>query len=784
MNKFKLIVVLCFAILLNSLIAQTSAPNVESVYGGRINAITGHVLSPHSSRIFISTESANSVFYTDIHCDSTGLVFSNFTVMPGLDDVANYGANIKYLASHKTSGFLFFLHDNGLLSSHPSFSTVNTIDNSMHFTDLLIQDSVILYTGSNNINFGLLDGGANYTKDTDSPISFPTLTQANEILINPNNDLVYLCQFGNNVRIVKSSDEYYNLSSSTTFTDISPSSLTASIDWRTFGIAPDGRLFLAGLDGEKYIAYSDDESSWTEYNTGLGGASSDVMDFMGDSSSYTVFYTAGYNSNNGLSGSWEPFGITSFETHPNDGAVFTDPVNSIVYMTTDQGLGVSENGGSEIYEINDGIEAVQVNDFDMVKSKTTAWVASKSGIRKVSNYLTSPTWTNAIFPNGDGSPYHSVDMFLNDTNTVYAGNVRVYKSVNSGENWNSVFSASDSPYNFSSVWSIVNAIEVCDYDSNIVFAGYYQNDSVAAGLFYSQDGGNNWDQLLVKESVIGHDIDVNDIIFNIEGTDTVAYVGVEYDVDYPAGYSVYRIVKNGSIWTPSQDMSYTKTSTGSVIVVSIKDLELSESGDTVYAVGTDAGTNHPTVYYKPINSTNLWTPVTISGFPIGSNLTASAVTIGNDTLYCAVGNDLYYYPIGGSGWILGYSYPEGTEINVLYYDELLVGTGTGLYGHKSMATTAINESNYSPHKYKLFQNYPNPFNPVTTIEYFLPKASEVNILIYDLLGRKVATIKNKSIESSGFHSIQWDASNLASGIYFYKIKAGNFVSVKKSILLK
>lgn len=88
-----------------------------------------------------------------------------------------------------------------------------------------------------------------------------------------------------------------------------------------------------------------------------------------------------------------------------------------------------------------------------------------------------------------------------------------------------------------------------------------------------------------------------------------------------------------------------------------------------------------------------------------------------------------------------------------------------------------------PTEFALSQNYPNPFNTQTAIKYGLPEASYVSIDIYDLLGRKVETIVNEH-KQSGYHQITWNSNNVSSGIYFYKIHAGEFVETKKMLLLK
>jgi len=85
--------------------------------------------------------------------------------------------------------------------------------------------------------------------------------------------------------------------------------------------------------------------------------------------------------------------------------------------------------------------------------------------------------------------------------------------------------------------------------------------------------------------------------------------------------------------------------------------------------------------------------------------------------------------------------------------------------------------------YKMSQNYPNPFNPSTTIKFSIPKASNVKLTIFDAIGREVAVLIDKQM-NAGNYSFNWNAINLSSGIYLYKIESNNFIDVKKMILLK
>jgi tartrate-resistant acid phosphatase type 5 len=142
-------------------------------------------------------------------------------------------------------------------------------------------------------------------------------------------------------------------------------------------------------------------------------------------------------------------------------------------------------------------------------------------------------------------------------------------------------------------------------------------------------------------------------------------------------------------------------------------------------------------------------------------------------------------PIAGS--IVRYNSDWGAMKVSETQDELLFQffTRTGIlidsYSIKD-TKVGINESNLIA-DYKLFQNYPNPFNPTTTIMYKIPKTSFVELKIFDVLGRKVAMLINDN-QTAGNYSVKFDGSGLSSGIYFYQLKADDFISTKKLILMK
>jgi hypothetical protein len=105
------------------------------------------------------------------------------------------------------------------------------------------------------------------------------------------------------------------------------------------------------------------------------------------------------------------------------------------------------------------------------------------------------------------------------------------------------------------------------------------------------------------------------------------------------------------------------------------------------------------------------------------------------------------------------------------------------YGEEAAQTAAKGEDELVPKEFALSQNYPNPFNPASVIEFALPEAAFVRLEVFNVLGQKIQTLVEGNL-ATGYHSVTWDASDVSSGVYFYRISAGDFVETKKMLLLK
>ena len=256
------------------------------------------------------------------------------------------------------------------------------------------------------------------------------------------------------------------------------------------------------------------------------------------------------------------------------------------------------------------------------------------------------------------------------------------------------------------------------------------------------------------------------------------------------------------------------------------DLNLTTGGNVYYY--NDAANNRFIVEYKdvPHYSTGELYTFQILLYSDGRiyyqylNMTASLVnscTIGTENVGGATGLQVVYNAAylhnnlaikieKGLGWLeenpsTGTVTPGGSQsVDVIFNSTgLTTGAYTGIMNVNSndpirpvksirvkLIVGVVGVQNTSlgvPTEFSLNQNYPNPFNPTTVISFAIPKESFVSIKIYDILGKEVSKLVNET-KQAGFYDLNFDASSLSSGMYFYKIEAGNFVQTKRMLLMK
>jgi hypothetical protein len=208
----------------------------------------------------------------------------------------------------------------------------------------------------------------------------------------------------------------------------------------------------------------------------------------------------------------------------------------------------------------------------------------------------------------------------------------------------------------------------------------------------------------------------------------------------------------------------------------------SNNGDTTQTITITPQMSNFTVNYKAqyklISSIS---PGTIPAVISGGNIfydTGSVANLSISPLQVQYNNQTWYFQKwqgAGNGSYTGTNpSPQITMINPIV--ETAIWDTIPAIGIRNLNTEV-------PKSYSLEQNYPNPFNPTTQIKFTVPKDGFINLVVYDILGNKVESIYN-GYSRTGYYVAQFDASNLASGVYFYKLDANGYTAVKKMLVLK
>jgi len=686
-----------------------AVPQVQAVYGGTVGVIASALVPGETSksRLFVTTESANSVFYADIdHSLANPFAVTNYAlrVVPDMDGNANHGTP-SWLDVHPASMRMFAACDDGLFSCTIASNSVATnITGQMTF--VLIESNTLFAVSSGSLaedprtlSYGALDASGTLTLGASLSTTFRGYVTA---AIHPTTHKLYVVEAFNQTNIVlyRSSSDYDVFSAATTF---SPVSMPPGLDWIVedvnIAFGPDGRMFLgSGYPGASTnyirVAFStNDGVSWATADTGSGSAGGAILNICcnGSASDYKVYYGSQVSSNKGEAGTWAHMPTRSKIppfSQVDAGWVEADSVDSqVIYFPTDKGLGASTNLGVDCFELNQGLTAVQINDMDFSASKDIAWLACQAGIRRATNFQTSPVWTDGELSQPG---VRSVAMDPSDASglTAYAASgSRIYKTTTGGgtnaSDWTTILNLEN--------LSLNGSLQTIKVDGSNVYAGYYGNTvQRTVGRFYmSSDRGSNW-------TAVATNIDVNDIVINTEDNAKVVYIAVgKSNTGGSSDGGIYRHV-------PGSDMTRVLTN-----AVDIRDLAIDSAGG-IYASGaernSDPGTDpnffHLVVFYMSPTSLT-WSTLSNSGLTnnlqsITSPEYGPVITVGkdsssNDIPILAAVRTLYYLPQGGTNWVNLYTYPNGTQIRMLYWDELLVGTTIGLYG-QSINAVPISET--------------------------------------------------------------------------------------------
>ena len=314
---------------------------------------------------------------------------------------------------------------------------------------------------------------------------------------------------------------------------------------------------------------------------------------------------------------------------------------------------------------------------------------------------------------------------------IFAGTNGVYLSTNNGINWVQIF------YNYHNIVSLaVNG-------NNIFAAGDNGN-----GIYLSTNNGTSWTQCF---SSLGS---VNSLA--ISGN--IIFAGTVWT-------GVYLSTNNGSNWS--------QTSLNNCTVWS-----LAASGSKIFA-----GTYLHGVYLSTDNGTTLTQTSLMED--------VSSLLLNGNNIYAGVdagsGRGVYVSCDNGANWTQrneGLGYTSVSALCILNNYIFAATWGYSVWRRPLSELIGIKPVGISvSENYYLSQNYPNPFNPITRIYFDIPKSTFTKLIIYDILGRELATLVNQQLKP-GSYEVEFDGSNLSSGVYFYKLVAGDYINTKKMVLVK
>ncbi|MEJ2196280.1 MAG: T9SS type A sorting domain-containing protein, partial [Ignavibacteriaceae bacterium] len=416
------------------------------------------------------------------------------------------------------------------------------------------------------------------------------------------------------------------------------------------------------------------------------------------------------------------------------------PYNSIVYTFT-------LNHENELL--------VGTSDAVYRRKVDTDWVRSSQGIienqvseliRLSNGDLLAGTFYDGLFSTSDGGQnWEQLNFFVSTSfesiieipeGEVVLGIIGypgLYLSKDGLTKW--------SPVGLKNIGSLTHGID------NTLFAGSVGR--LRHGVYRSMDLGETWEEVGLASE------EVNELVSDEFG---IIYAGT-------LGNGVFRSEDNGETWeqTGLQGENIRALTT--------------DSGELIFA-GTITGS-----IFRSDDGGDNWENVYSA-----EKIVSDFGILSNGLIFAGTGSGVYLSEDNGFTW-QDYStgLPEDTYKISLTYDAegyLYAGTwGDGVFRSIAPITSVKDEQDYLPTSFTLLQNYPNPFNSLTTISFNLPHTAEISLIIYDALGREV-DIPVSGKYSSGYHRILWNAKYLSSGVYFYRLQAGDYWEIKRMILLK
>ena len=369
---------------------------------------------------------------------------------------------------------------------------------------------------------------------------------------------------------------------------------------------------------------------------------------------------------------------------------------------------------------------------------------------------------------------------VSNSGIIYAGTTSgdVYKSTDNGANWTS-----------SNIGSAYNIADIGIASNGYLFLSTTQN-----GVYRSTNDGLSWQQLAMTAGIEVRDLETKSGTIFASTKD----------------YGLVKSLDNGDTWAGASS-SVPESNVGAFTITNNGTMLLGVKGANGLYRSSDDGnswtlTNFPMNYrvysltvasnsifagtaefldgiYKSIDDGATWQK--LSNASASYEYYSNGIFTSDGKLLIGVLNTgIYGSADMGNTWQLfnnGLTSLFGFVIAQAPNGIIYATSGDGVF--KNTGTTDIGNDGTAVNSFQLEQNYPNPFNPSTTIYYNLPIQQHVTLKVYDVLGNEIATLNNEE-QQAGTHSINFNAAQISTGVYFYRLETGKFSETKSMILIK
>ncbi len=541
----------------------------------------------------------------------------------------------------------------------------------------------------------------------------------------------------------------------------------------------DGNKVWFGTNNTRVYYSTNSGSSWS-FGATTGSANTYSVAFNGSGTGFTGQTIALKSTDGG--GNWATV------TLAGTGTVYSfNNVSDRFWYDRGSSIYYSNDNGANFASQYTGTGTYQAMSLKLDGTTIRGWsVTSAGGIAMYNEVLSPPPgWTSQT--SGVTTSLNTVSTVNTDVGWIGGNGGVVLRTTNAGTTWTNVTGA---PIGTSDVYAI------CGIDANTCLVS---TSPSATFVYRTTNGGTTWTQVFTQTGGFIDDIKFKDATNGIMYGDPVGArwslwkstdAGATWDstgmylpqAGTEAGWNNAMWVDGNKVWFGTNNTRvYYSTNSGSSW-----SFGATTGSANTYSVafnGSGTGFTGQTIALKSTDGGGNWATVTLAG-------TGTVYSFNNvsDRFWYDRGSSIYYSNDNGANFASQYTGTGTYQAMSLKLDGTTIrgwsvtsAGGIAMYNETLIGIT--NNQTGVPSNYLLSQNYPNPFNPTTKINFSLPKSGAVSLRVYDVLGNEVATIVSGNL-NAGSYTIDWNASQYASGVYFYRLQSGNFTQTKKMILVK